>query len=67
VRKKFDRTFGGNLPILLWLQKPVHRWQMLIALKRNNRNVLNWLTVLDIITSSNKCIQNEHEFCMIYY
>jgi hypothetical protein len=38
--------------------------EMLIALKRNNRNLLNWLlTPLDIMTNSNKCIQNEHESC----
>ena len=36
---------------------------MLIALKRNNRNVLNWLTALYVMTNSNKCIQNEHESC----
>jgi hypothetical protein len=63
VRKKFDRTFGENILTLLWLQKRVHRWQMLTALKRNNKNVLNWLTALNIMTNSNKCIQNEHESC----
>jgi hypothetical protein len=37
---------------------------MLIALKRNNRSLLNWLlTPLDIMTNSNNCIQNEHESC----
>ena len=28
-----------------------------------NRNLLNRLTPLDIMTNSNKCIQNEHESC----
>lgn len=38
--------------------------EMLMALKHNNRNLLNWLlTPLDIMTNSNKCIQNEHESC----
>jgi hypothetical protein len=37
--------------------------EMLIALERNNRNLLNWLTPLDIMTNSNNCIQNKHDSC----
>jgi hypothetical protein len=37
-------------------------WQILTALESNN-NILNWLTLLGIITTSNKCIQNEHDSC----
>jgi hypothetical protein len=36
---------------------------MLIAAKRNNKNLFNWLTAHDIMTSSNNCIQNEHDSC----
>jgi hypothetical protein len=37
--------------------------EMFIAVKRNNKNLFNWLTALDIMTSSNNCIQNKHDSC----
>ena len=46
----------------IWLQKREH-WQMLIALERNNKNLFNWLTLLDIMTNSTSCIQNKHDSC----
>ncbi|HWS20071.1 MAG TPA: hypothetical protein VN239_05240 [Nitrososphaera sp.] len=39
------------------------RWQISVPFKRNNRNVLNWLTPLDIMTNSNNCVQNKHDSC----
>ena len=40
----------------------VHRCRTLIAL-RHNSNLINWLTPLDIVSNSSRCIQNDHDSC----